>query len=156
SVWLRHLTVLGSVGFDIRGARIGELGPGDSLGTGLTAVLTGARTYVALDVVPFYLKTDLSLVFRELLRMFSSCEPIPGGDEFPEIYPTLPSYSFPYGLVDRADVQAKADGIWDEVLLQPGARRVISCRVPWNSADVIERNSLDLIFSQAALEHVDE
>src|SRR2546426_12622447 len=43
SVWLRHLVTLLPFGFQIKGARIAELGPGDSIGVGLAALLSGAE-----------------------------------------------------------------------------------------------------------------
>ena len=38
SVWLRHLVKLHKYGFNVVGAKIGELGPGDSIGIGLSAL----------------------------------------------------------------------------------------------------------------------
>ena len=58
AVWLRHLIVLDRYGFSGKDAAIGELGPGDSIGTGIAALLSGARRYVGLDAVP-YAKGDL-------------------------------------------------------------------------------------------------
>jgi len=42
SVWLRHLRTLDSHGFRVKGAHVGELGPGDSIGIGLASLLSGA------------------------------------------------------------------------------------------------------------------
>ena len=42
AVWLRHLVTLDLYGFKIDGARIGELGPGDSIGSGLAACNTAS------------------------------------------------------------------------------------------------------------------
>src|SRR5262245_43795735 len=67
SVWLRHLVMLDRFGFKINEARIGELGPGDSIGIGLAAVLSGAARYVGLDVVPFSSRTNLLEFFNKLV-----------------------------------------------------------------------------------------
>ena len=68
SVWLRHLiTAPYRYGFKITRARIGELGPGDSIGIRLAALLTGASRYVGLDTVPFSAKADLEPIFEELV-----------------------------------------------------------------------------------------
>src|SRR5262245_49632118 len=52
SIWMRHLIAAQSGGLDPNPATVAELGPGDSLGVGITALLTGAKRYFALDVVP--------------------------------------------------------------------------------------------------------
>ena len=100
SVWLRHLVTLDQHGFNIAGAKIGELGPGDSLGMGLAALLSGAEQYVGLDIVPFSARADLEKIFQELVQLYSDREPIPDNDEFPRIRPSLDSYIFPDRLIE--------------------------------------------------------
>ena len=95
SVWLRHLVTLQSYGFQIKGARVGELGPGDTIGTGLAALLSGADHYIGLDVLPLSAKIDLEPIFDELVQLYSEKEPIPDNSEFPRIRPQLESYEFP-------------------------------------------------------------
>jgi hypothetical protein len=51
SVWLRHLSIAHEVGLSTRPNSIAELGPGNSLGTGLAGLITGAQRYYAFDVV---------------------------------------------------------------------------------------------------------
>src|SRR5947208_3226380 len=65
SVWLRHLVTLVPHNFEVKGARVGEFGPGDSIGTGLAALLSGAEYYVGLDLLPFSASADLTSVFNE-------------------------------------------------------------------------------------------
>ena len=48
SVWLRHLVKAAEAGLPTHFETVAELGPGDSLGTGLAALLTGARRLYAL------------------------------------------------------------------------------------------------------------
>src|SRR6185312_8607882 len=74
SVWLRHLTTLQSCGFQVKGARVGELGPGDSIGIGLAALLSGAEYYIGLDMLPLSLKAHLEAIFDELARLYSRKE----------------------------------------------------------------------------------
>ena len=116
SVWLRHLTMLYRYGFKITGARIGELGPGDSIGIGLAALLSGANQYVGLDIVPFSAKADLETIFEELVQLYFRKEPIPDHNEFPRVRPRLDSYEFPNHLID-----------WDNFSSRAGERSVRSC-----------------------------
>jgi SAM-dependent methyltransferase len=155
SVWLRHLSILGSSGFRVAGAQVGELGPGDSIGTGLAALLSGAKGYVGLDIVPFAAKTDVPAIFEELVQMYVNYEAIPDDKEFPGVRPRLDSYAFPQHLIDCSDLVSTAERIKRELDGGLSKSGRICYRVPWNSPEVITRSSLDLIFSQAVLEHVD-
>ena len=49
AVWLRHLVALAEVGLPTDPDVVVELGPGDTVGVGIMALLSGAREYVALD-----------------------------------------------------------------------------------------------------------
>ena len=46
SVWLRHLVLLSNYDFKVNNSRVGEFGPGDSIGIGLAALLSGAAQYI--------------------------------------------------------------------------------------------------------------
>src|SRR5437899_2222019 len=100
SVWLRHLVTLDRFGFRIKGARIGELGPGDSIGIGLAALLSGATRYVGLDIVPFSARADLEGIYDELVHLYSRREPVPNENEFPLVRPKIDSYEFATHLLD--------------------------------------------------------
>ena len=69
SVWRRHLQGLLQFGFTPSGARIAELGPGDTIGVGLAALLSGAEQYTGLDSVPFAQRFDPAPFFDELCRI---------------------------------------------------------------------------------------
>src|ERR1051325_11423822 len=77
SVWLRHLSVLSQKGFRPIGTRVGELGPGDSIGTGIAALISGTEAYVGLDVVPFSKNANLISIFDELVEAYEQREDIP-------------------------------------------------------------------------------
>src|ERR1700704_1131908 len=53
SVFLRHLVRIHSTTGQVPLGRIAELGPGDSLGVGLAALIAGGERYYAFDVSPF-------------------------------------------------------------------------------------------------------
>jgi SAM-dependent methyltransferase len=155
SVWLRHLVTLDLYGFWIKGAKIGELGPGDSIGVGLAALLSGATRYVGLDLVPFAGRADVERVFDTLVELFSRWEAIPDHNEFPHLRPRLPSYEFPGHLIDWVDFAERAERVRRELATGVNNGLLVGYRAPWTSPDDIAVASLDLIFSQAVLEHVD-
>ena len=155
SVWLRHLSILGLHGFRVQGAKVGELGPGDSIGVGLAALLSGGSSYVGLDIVPFSAKANLQNIFRDLIGMYAAHEAIPNHREFPGIRPTLDSYAFPHHLVDYPASDQLVAAIRSEIDNNLKQGDLINYQVPWNSPAIIDCDSLDLIFSQAVLEHVD-
>src|SRR5690242_6794043 len=53
SIWLRHLAMAREHGLSTAPATVAELGPGDSVGVGLAALLTGSERYWALDVLSY-------------------------------------------------------------------------------------------------------
>jgi len=153
SVWLRHLVTLQSCGFEIRGARVGELGPGDSIGTGLAALLSGAEHYTGLDVVHLSAQLDLRTIFDELVRLYERREPIPDNSEFPRVSPRLKSYEFPVGLIEWTGFHKRTELIRADLEQGLDQGRMIHYQAPWNSVDDVAIGSLDLIFSQAVLEY---
>lgn len=155
AVWMRHLVMLSRHGFQLQGATVCELGPGDSIGVGLAALLGGARRYIALDAVPYSTKADLRHMAAELARLYESRQPIPDHDEFPGVRPRLTSYDFPrLGCADslqerrRAVEEAAGAGL-------ATANELIAYRAPWQTAADVPARSLDLVFSQAVLQYVD-
>jgi SAM-dependent methyltransferase len=155
AVWLRHLVTLDLYGFRIDSARIGELGPGDSIGVGLAALLSGASQYIGLDLVPFAAKANLETMFDEISRMYSDREAIPSPEEFPRLRPTLHAYAFPYQLIDRTSFIERVEKIRQELRTGVNSGPSVRYCAPWASTDQVAAGSLDLVFSQAVLEHVD-
>ena len=84
SIWLRHLVMAARSGLNARPEVVAELGPGDSLGVGLAALLSGSDRYYAFDVIRHASNARNLEIFRELVPLFRAREPIPGADEFPD------------------------------------------------------------------------
>lgn len=143
SVWFRQLLTLYQYGFRINKAQIGELGPGDSLGMGLAALLSGAAGYSGLDIVPYSAKADLERMLDELVDIYSRKERISDETEILD------------HLIDWADVPMKAIEIRKQLRNGLSGGSLLGYRVPWTSMPHIDGASLDLIFSQAVLEHID-
>jgi SAM-dependent methyltransferase len=162
SVWLRHLRGAHASGRMLRHPRaVAELGPGDSIGIGLAALLSGVERYLALDVVRYSDLAGSQQIFEELVALFEARAPIPGDDELPGVYPKLRSYEFPRDLLGEAHLQAALEparvrSIREslEDLDAPCGR--IRYLAPWTDDEAIAEGSIDLIYSQAVLEHVDD
>jgi SAM-dependent methyltransferase len=166
SVWLRHLVMARRAGMTQCPEVVAELGPGDSLGTGLAALLSGARRYFALDVVEHANVTLNLAVFDELAGLFRAREDIPGESEYPGVKPYLDDYSFPLDLIGE-EVLAEAlepgrlAGIRDclKSLDGKGAGKSdapVVYQVPWYDSAVLQRETVDMVFSQAVMEYVED
>ncbi len=161
SVWLRHLVIAAGNGLTVPPHVVAELGPGDSLGIGLAALLSGADRYHAFDVVEHaQIKRNLA-VLDELVALFNARADIPGPDEFPEIRPMLPTYAFPHDVLGSEHLAAalaeeRLARIRDSVRNQNNHGSMIDYRTRWLDEGAIERGSIDMLISQAVLEHVDD
>jgi SAM-dependent methyltransferase len=161
-VWLRHLVLAHQHGAVASIPRtVTELGPGDSLGVGLAALLSGAARYVAFDVVRLANTENNLAAFEDLVQLFRNRAAIPDDEEFPRLRPDLPDYAFPHDILTEA--------ILRESLTEERLRRIrgsierpdapdslIRYKVPWYDADIRDEGSVDLILSQAVLQHLDD
>ena len=161
SVWLRHLVTAHENNLQTDPRVVAELGPGSSLGIGLAALISGAESYYALEVVEYGGAERNLAIFDQLVDLFRCREPIPGEDEFPEVKPKLASYQFPDQVLtaERLNRALETNRI---AHLRKSAASVgvddscIHYKAPWHDVGVIESSSIDMIFSQAVLEHVDD
>jgi len=154
AVLLRHLITLERLGFHVQEAHVGELGPGDSLGVGLSALLAGAEKYVGLDFVPFSADADLQSMYAELVDLFSRRVPIPSDNEFPLMRPKMASYEFPEHVVDWTGFAARVERIRSALRAGVNKDPMLRYQAPW-TADQVSRGSLDLVMSQGVLQCVD-
>jgi SAM-dependent methyltransferase len=162
SVWLRHLILVRASGA-VAGVPevVAELGPGDSIGIGLAALISGAERYYALDLLPYSdLKQNLA-IFDELVDLFRSRASLPGDEEFPLLLPRLGTYAFPHALLgpswlDAALAPERIEQIRASIAEPNGPESRIVYLAPWSDAARIPTHSLDLLYSQAVLEHVDD
>jgi hypothetical protein len=160
SVWMRHLSIITRAVPSFRPRMVVELGPGDSLGLGCAALLSGADQYIGLDVVAHARPENDVQVLDELVPLFEHRSPIPDERSFPHLLPALQSYKFPSRLftddgprqirvdherVDsiRAALLDRQDVLYDNV--------PVGYVAPWGPR-TIDRQSVDLVISQAALQ----
>lgn len=161
SVWLRHLVMAQQGGLDTNPRVVAELGPGDSLGLGVAALLSGCERYLAFDILEYASAERNLRIFDELVALFRSRTPIPDAAEFPNVKPHLDSYAFPHGILDDRRLDAALDAARLERIRASlrdtgNSQSLIQYRAPWFDSQVVEPQSVDLILSQAVLEHVDD
>ena len=137
-----------------------ELGPGDSMGIGLMALLTGAEQYYGLDAVRHALTETNLLVFDELVQLLRIQAPIPSGGEFTEVLPELDDYSFPTKILNGARLTQTLAPDRLQRLRHALAGNLTTGPIyyfaPMGRMGEIPGNSVDLILSQAVMEHVDQ
>ena len=159
TVWLRHLVMAAKHGCDTNPGAVAELGPGDSLGTGLAALLCGAQRYTALDAAAYANPGANVAIFDELVELLRARAPIPSGERYGKVKPPLDDYHFPHHILGEERLQRSLDAqrvarIRRAVLGEDDAG-LIRYRAPWQDAGVIEPATQDMVFSQAVLEHID-
>ena len=172
SVWLRHLAFAYKNIETFKNIlpqlnSVAEIGPGDSLGSGIAALLSGVNNYYAFDVVK-HENRDRSLeMFDELIELFSKRENIPGEKEFPKVKPFLESYDFPSDLITEERLKYSlhtdrvkaikylltSDNSINNSTAESNNNVCIKYIVPWNS-NILEEESVEMIFSQSVLELV--
>src|SRR4051812_4230367 len=147
AVWLRHMKLLRDSGLRTRFATVAELGPGDSLGIGLAALLCGASRLYALDVVRDADNQRNSIILRELAELLRSRAAIPGHDEFPDMRPRLSDYSFPRDVLPDAllDAMLKSRRVEEIAAAVAGksSQIEISYKVPWTQLRPADAGSVD-------------
>ncbi len=161
SIWLRHLVLANKSGLNSHPKIVAELGPGDSLGIGLAALISGSDKYFAFDVIE-HANTERNLkIFDELIELFRERTPIPSDKELAEMKPALDQYNFPINILDEKRLtealeESRIKKIRDAIKNPQPNNEFIQYKVPWYNASVIEKKSIDMIFSQAVLEHVED
>jgi SAM-dependent methyltransferase len=167
SVWLRHLVMARASRLPDQPRVVAELGPGDSLGIGIMALLAGASHYVGLDVVQYAHTARNLVILDDLVALLRERASLPDANEIPELKPYLASYEFPAHVMTAERI---AHGLHDERVaairsalqhlgepVRAGDEEIrIDYRVPWFDPTVIQRGSVDMVYSQAVLEHVDD
>ena len=161
-VWMKHLTLASANGLQALPEVVAELGPGDSIGTGLAAMLCGANHYFALDIIEHANVTENLKVFDELVAMFEARagRSTPGWPDFDN---HLGDGLFPHHILDpellgRSLAPSRVAEIRRRIEDPAANSDDLSLRymAPWQSMSVVRPASVDFILSHACLEHVDD
>lgn len=160
SIWLRHLVLARRGGMSDMPDVVAELGPGDSLGVGLAALLSGVRRYVALDAVVHANSARNLQVLDGLVELFRQRAPIPGPGSLPGVSPVLDDYAFPAWALSEERFRwaqseariARMRAILAGEIAEPS---LLDYRAPWEQVGGADSASVDLLVSNAVLEHVE-
>jgi hypothetical protein len=160
SIWLRHLKMFNSVCNNIP-KKVAELGPGDSLGIGFAALLSGCQSIIALDLIKYWdVKRNLK-IFDELVILFKNKAPIPDNREYPKVLPQLNNYDFPNNIITDELLKEslsdeRIDVIREEIKNIDNPQNIhIKYYIPWDDNNIIRPNTIDFVYSQAVMEHVE-
>lgn len=139
---------------------VAELGPGDSLGTGLAALLSGANHYYALDVVHYANTPRNLMIFDQLVSLFQrrAGRPSKGWPDYDQHLDQnmFPSHILTPSVLESALAPDRIAAI-RSALMHPSLdtdRITIRYMVPWNETSVIRQGTVDLVFSHVVLEQV--
>jgi hypothetical protein len=178
AVWLRHRILTFDSGMIVQPSVVAEFGPGDSIGCGLAAIITGSSTYIAFDIVKFTNLSSNIAVFDELVLLFKNKAAIPDDLEFPDyfrstygenilqdMYPRLENYDFPNYIYSDEWLakylnEERINTIRNILIKNSDSdiNNTIQIRyvAPWKSSDLQQKGLVDLMFTQAVMEHIDD
>lgn len=164
-VLFKHLCLMQRQGAPFVPQHIAEIGPGNSLGNGVLALLLGSESFVGLDVVPFALKRDEADVWVDsLVALLRQRAPLPNADGFPSLRPFLDASGFPCG-VGEATLACSLDpariAAVRACLRAVGPNRAgradglsLDYRVPWEQLSAGQLGPFDAVFSHTVMQHV--
>ncbi len=154
AIFLRHFSRLARFTGGRLPSVVAELGPGNSLGTGLAAVIAGADRTIGLDLQD-HTDRDLNLqVFDALVTLFRDRAPVPRD----VLIATPPlDWAFPPALLAGLPCALDDDRlsrIRRDIVEQTG--RYVGFAAPWNERACVQAGSVDWILSHSVMEHVDD
>lgn len=157
-VWMKHLTLLHAHGMEEVPHALAELGPGDSLGIGLSALLSGVERYYAFDVVRYSNREKNLAIFEGLLKLFEARAGRPSLG-WPDYDKYLDENLFPSDILTeqnlaRSLAPERIERIRNSIIDSGSESSMITYSVPWSNDRVVERGSVDAVISHAVLEHV--
>jgi hypothetical protein len=159
-VWLHHLVLARRNGLEGRLRVVAELGPGDSLGTGVAALLGGVDRYYAFDIIS-YANAEMNLrILDELVGLYERRNPISDDGYSSPVFEFegFPSDDLPEDELLPALADDRVEAIRAAVR-DPGQEQgdlLLTYEPDWLEAKAAPREQAQLLISQAVLEHVDD
>ncbi len=158
-VWVKHLTLLRANGMTSMPHSMAELGPGESMGVGLAALLSGVDRCFGLDVMA-HSNTERNLrVLDGLIPLFRQ-RASRTDKGWPDVDAYLDQRLFPSHILSDEVLQRslspeRLEAIRRAIVSPSLANEIrLEYKAPWSDPRVVEAESIDLILSQSVLEHV--
>jgi hypothetical protein len=161
NVWMKHLTLAWAHGMRQMPGTVLELGPGESIGTGVAALLSGARRYIGIDAVAHLRPEANARVFEALVERFRARESGPRTG-WPALDPYLDERGFPSHILDDARLDAALDparlrAIGDAVSVAGSPSQSSTLRYfTWDSLQNVPAGTADFLFSHVVLNQVED
>lgn len=157
---LRHLYYLNmNYGVNKLPDSILEIGPGDSIGSGILALLMGVNNYAAIDAVEHSNNERNLRILNDLYLLLLNTEYIPDNKEFPEVFPYLDDYKFPefikMNLPSKEEIGLRKTEI-EKALYNQSDLIKINYISNWNIKELHLNEEFGLIYSQAVMEHIED
>lgn len=148
-VWLSHVCLANHFKVWESPETVLEIGPGTSLGVGIAALLSGVNKYFAYDLNPLLTREGSAHLIFEIGSLYACKE------RFAEEDSTLPVADLPPQIFSSERMS---------YFLSPEWMEHIRCSLEnqndliyyFNDSSELAANSVDYIFSQSVLEHVEE
>lgn len=159
-LWFKHLTWLWHNGMRELPDTIAEFGPGNSLGLGVAALLSGVNHYYAFDVVEHENPAHTLAVFDAMVGFFQRRAGRFRDNHNPNFDRFLDHRHFPSHILTEERLAAslaphRLEAIREELVNRSGTGEVsIRYMVPWNDPAVMEEGSVDVIISHVVMEYV--
>ncbi len=124
----------------------------------MAAIYSGAQNYYAFDVIEHANLETNKTINADLKKFFSSKKSIPHGEKLKNIAPTLNDYSFPKDILSLSNEYCEQRYSSINRALEKDESSDVSIQyvVPWFDNQKNEFEEIDLIFSQAVMEHVSD
>jgi hypothetical protein len=161
-VWMKHLTMLWCHGMTRMPDTVAELGPGDSIGVGIAALLSGANHYYALDTKQYATAKRNFTILEELVELFAQRAGRPGrGTGWPNFNHLLDSNLFPSQILtdERLNETLRPERIASiRSALTSGVSAdgaiTVAYIAPWEGQRDVAPDSIDMLYSHSVMEHV--
>lgn len=147
--WLSHVCLAHHFGCWEAPETVLEIGPGNSLGVGLAALLSGVNKYLGYDLNSLLNGIDQQALLHEIATLYRAKA------AFAEAPASLPTTDLPQQLfsVERRNYFLSQE--WIEQI-ESSLKNRSDLIYYFNDPNEIAPNSVDYLFSQSVLEHVED